>query len=189
MKMLSYHNKAGAFLRFRTIVIIASFLILGFLHELPEATFANPPMPYWGTTTGLMQGERIARVTTLMNDILKAETDTTSWLAFGTHLNAYPQEKEYAPTRFTLFFYADTTDVPNAAGPSVTLKAQIALDDTSGKVYEQRDGSLDLVPDTDPVTTIAGQVLPVPVYGGGWIRFIVTSTDSAKVKLDLWRIR
>jgi hypothetical protein len=153
-----------------------------------ETVEAQTPGRFWNTTTGILQGERIARATNLYNDTLRATTDTTSWLAFGTHLAGYPLEKEYGPSRFTAFFIVDTSGVAHAAGPSVTLRAQIALSDTTGTLYEQRDGSLDLVPSTDPVTTTTGQSIPVPVYGGGWIRFIVTSSDSASVRLDLWRI-
>jgi len=156
---------------------------------LSVSVFAGPPFRYWGTTAGLLQGERIARVTTLYDDTLKADTDTTSWLAFGTYLEDFPHEREYAPTRFTAFILADTTGVPHAAAPSVTLRAQIALYDTAGAVYEQRDGSLELAPDADPITTAVGQSIPVPVYGGGWIRFIVSSADTALVRLDLWRAR
>lgn len=29
----------------------------------------------------------------------------------------------------------------------------------------------------------------VPIYGGGYVRFITTSADTALVRLDLWRVR
>jgi hypothetical protein len=142
----------------------------------------------WGSSAGLMQGERIARVTTLLDTVLHAASDTTAWLAIGTHTAALAQERPWAPTRFTLFVQADTAGLGAAAGPEVVLQAQLALSDT-GTVYEQADGSLEIAPATAPVATTTGQVYPVPVYGGGWLRLIAASTDTARVRLHLWRVR
>ncbi len=143
----------------------------------------------WNTPEGLLQGERLARVTTLLDDTLRATADTTAWLPFGTHIADLATERLFAPTRFTLFLHADTSGGIAGAGPSVTVTAQLALSDTSGTVYEQRDGSLDLAPSSDPITTTTGQVIPVPVYGGGWLRLIVASADTARVTCDIWRVR
>lgn len=185
MYLLGFHNKKEKNSRKAALAMLLLPLVL----VLSASVFAGPPFRYWGTTAGLLQGERIARVTTLYNDTLKADTDTTSWLAFGTYLEDFPHEREYAPTRFTAFILADTTGILHAAVPSVTLRAQLALFDTTSAVYEQLDGSLELVPDAGPITTAVGQSIPVPVYGGGWIRFIVSSADTARVRLDLWRAR
>lgn len=141
------------------------------------------------STTGLMQGERIARVSTVFNGTLKASSDTTGWVAFGTHLAGLATERAFAPTRFTLFVKLDTAGVAHAHDPSVTLSAQLALDDTS-IAYDQSDGSLSLFPTTDPLTQVSpGSSVPVPIYGGGWVRFIVAAEDTVDVKLDLWRVR
>jgi len=185
--MLSFHNKNT----FRTGKY-HSFILLGaalLSLVLVSSSRVLAQLPYWNTTTGLLQGERVARVTMLYDDTLRASTVTTSWLPFGTHLSNHPEERGYAPTRFTLFVVADTTNVPHASGPEVTVTAQLALNDTTGYVYEQADGSLELAPSSGPITTSLGQVFPVPIYGGGWIRFVVTSADSARVRLDFWRIR
>lgn len=40
-----------------------------------------------------------------------------------------------------------------------------------------------------PLSGVDGAILPVPVYGGGYLRFIVASEDSARVRLHLWRVR
>lgn len=143
----------------------------------------------FSSTAGLLQGERIARVTTVYDDTLRASTTTTAWIPFGTHLVELASERVFAPTRFTLFVKLDTAGIAHAADPSLTLSAQIALDDTL-TAYEQFDGSLDLLPATDPMTTVGvGESMIVPVYGGGWLRFIVTSADTAAVRLSLWRVR
>ncbi len=140
----------------------------------------------WNSTAGLLQGEHIARVTTLMEDTLRAEADTTAWLAFGTHTAALAGERKYNPSRFTAFVKVDTAGVSHASTPSITLEAELALSDTNGTTYVQYDNSLSLISATYPLTSTIGQAIPVPVYGGGWIRFIVSSADSAEVKLDVW---
>lgn len=143
----------------------------------------------WGTAAGLLQGERLARVTMVYNDTLRASTDTTSWVPFGTHSAAFASERTFAPTRFTLFVKLDTANVAHTANPEVTLSAQLALNDTT-VAYEQRDGSLILASATNPIEEVpVGQVLSVPVYGGGYLRFIIGASDSVKVRIDLWRVR
>ncbi|MFH0881658.1 MAG: hypothetical protein V2A56_01630 [bacterium] len=143
----------------------------------------------FSSTAGLLQGERVARVTTLYDGIIKAAADTTSWLRFGTHTADLASERVFAPTRFTLFVKVDTATVAHAADPSITVSAQVALDDTT-VIYEQWDESLILIPTTDPLTIAGtGVSLPIPVYGGGYLRFIIVSADSANVRLDLWRVR
>jgi len=143
----------------------------------------------FSSAAGLLQGERIARATPVYNDTLFAEADTTAWLPFGTHIAALAPERVFAPTRFTLFAKLDTAGIAHAADPELTVFAQLALSDTT-QPYEQEDGSLALAPTTDPlIRTDVGLVLPVPVYGGGWIRFIVESSDTLQVRLDLWRVR
>ncbi|MBS1260824.1 MAG: hypothetical protein MAG453_00140 [Calditrichaeota bacterium] len=136
---------------------------------------------------GLLQGEHIARTTTLYDGVLKAAADTTAWLAFGTHSAALAAERAYAPTRFTAFVVLDTSGVAHAADPSLTLRAQVALTDTA-VAYVNRDGTLELAPPGNPITALdGGRVFPVPIYGGGWLRFILAVDDSARVMLDLWR--
>ena len=164
----------------RLLVLIVVLLLL--LHAAPLCAQS------FGDPAGMMQGERIARVTTLLDDTLRAESDTTAWLPFGTHAAALAGERPFAPTRFTLFVKLDTASVPHAAAPSVQLYAQVALSDTTFP-YEQFDGSLSLATSTNPITSVVGQSLIVPVYGGGYLRFITTSSDSARVCLDLWRVR
>ncbi|MBZ0266162.1 hypothetical protein K8I28_16010 [bacterium] len=159
--------------------------ILILLLLLPSLLFAQS----WGSSTGLLQGERIAQVSSIFSDTVKATNDTTSWIAFGTHVSSLASERVYAPTRFTLFLRADTTDVPHNADPSISLKAELALNDTTEVIYEQYDQSLQLIPTGMPLTTTTGQAIPVPIYGGGWLRFIVTSADSAYVDMHLWRTR
>jgi hypothetical protein len=143
----------------------------------------------FGTTTGLLQGERIARVSTVYDGILRAEADTTVWIPFGTHNADLASERIFAPTRFTLFAAIDTAGIPHAAGPSLNLKAQVALEDTAAP-YVQLDGSLTLVHSTDPMTDAeVGRSMIVPLYGGGYVRFIAASSDTLALKLDLWRVR
>lgn len=143
----------------------------------------------FGTTTGLLQAERIARVTTVYDDTLRAASDTTAWVAFGTHNADLASERTFAPTRFTLFVKLDTAGIAHADAPSLTLTAQVALNDTL-TAYEQFDSSLDLIASTAPLTeTEPGQSIIVPVYGGGWLRFILSNADSARVQLNLWRVR
>ena len=165
-----------------TILLLTVFMVLVSL--IPGTLMAQS----FGDASGMMQGERIARVTTLYDDILKAASDTTAWVPFGTHLAVLAGERPYAPTRFTLFVKADTAGVTHLTGPSIQVRAQVALSDTTIP-YEQLDGSLNLSPATAPITSTMGQSMIVPVYGGGYLRFIVTSADSARVKLDLWRVR
>lgn len=143
----------------------------------------------FGTAVGLLQGEHLARSSTLYSDTLKAGADTTAWIAFGTHAADLAAERPYAASRFTLFVKLDTAGVAHAADPQVSLHAQVALDDTA-TAYIQEDGSLTLAPASNPVTSVdPGSVLPVPVYGGGWLRFIVEAEDTVAVRLDLWRTR
>lgn len=168
-------------LGFPRLPFLALFL-LTLLHATPLSAQS------FGDAAGMMQGERIARVTTLLDETLRAETDTTAWLPFGTHVAALAGERPYAPTRFTLFVKVDTAAVPHATAPSIQLAAQVALSDTTIP-YEQLDGSLTLASSSNPITTTHGQSMIVPVYGGGYIRFITTSADTARVRLDLWRVR
>lgn len=143
----------------------------------------------FGSATGLLQGEHLARSTLLLQDTLKATSDTTAWLPFGTHRAVLAGERPFAPTRFTLFVKLDTANVNYAAAPRVALAAEVALNDTA-TAYVQQDGSLTLAPSTAPVTEVAhGVILPVPVYGGGWVRFIATAEDSVAIRVDLWRTR
>lgn len=164
-------------------LLAAALLIAALL--LPACAKAQS----WGSATGLIQGEHLARATTVYDAVLRARSDTTAWIPVGTHTAALAAERPYAPTRFTLFARLDTAGVAHAAAPSVTLRAQVALGDTAF-AYEQADGSLELVDALNPLTSIAaGRSLPVPLYGGGWVRFLVTSADTARVRLDLWRVR
>lgn len=141
----------------------------------------------FGSSTGLLQGEHLARVNTLYNDTLRASSDTTAWLPIGTFDPALAAERPYAPGRFTAFVWLDTTGTNAAAGPSVVMRAELALADTS-RPYDHADGTLSLVPSSSPLTGQAtGHVLPVPAYGGGYLRFILTAEDSTRVELDLWR--
>ncbi|MBD3166389.1 hypothetical protein GF324_07315 [bacterium] len=147
----------------------------------------------FGTSAGLLQGERIARVDELYKDVLKATSDTTAWIPFGTHDLGISQpelltERIFAPTRFTLFMRVDTTAISHDSGPSITVSSEIALSDTA-ESYVNHDGTSDLIPSSDPLTETGGRMVPVPVYGGGFLRFIVTSADSAEVELHLWRVR
>ncbi|MCB2198542.1 hypothetical protein KQI63_04005 [bacterium] len=164
-------------------LILVLILLAAFLLPCAPASAQS-----FGDAAGMMQGERIARVTTLLDDTLHAGTDTTAWLPFGTHVASLAGERPYAPTRFTLFVKVDTASVPHAAAPSIQLAAQVALSDTAIP-YEQLDGSLTLAPSTNPITSTTGQSMIVPIYGGGYVRFITTSTDTARVRLDLWRVR
>lgn len=161
------------------------FCILLLFNLIPSHGLAQS----WGSSTGLLQGERIAQVTSIFSDTVKAASDTTSWIAFGTHNSSLAGERVFAPTRFTLFLRTDTTDVPHNSSPSISLKAELALNDTTDPIYEQYDQSLQLIPAGMPLTTTTGQAIPVPIYGGGWVRFIVSSADSAFVDMYLWRIR
>jgi hypothetical protein len=143
----------------------------------------------FSSSTGLMQGERIARVTTIYNDTLRAGSDTTAWIPFGTHRAELASERVFAPTRFTLFVKLDSAGIAHAADPSVTLSAQLALDDTT-VAYNQLDGSLELIPAASPLIQVEpGVALPIPIYGGGWVRFIVAAEDTVCAQLDLWRVR
>ncbi len=177
------HKPSGWFLLFSVSVFTVATCWPLFSFSVPARAQT------WGTSEGLLQGERLARVTTLLNDTLRAETDTTAWLPFGTHIADLADERIYAPTRFTLFVHADTSGGIADSGPEITISAQIALSDTTGVVYEQRDGSLELVPDSSPIKSTIGQIIPIPVYGGGWIRLVVASDDTAVVKCDMWRVR
>lgn len=136
-----------------------------------------------------MQADRVAQVRLVFQDTLRASADTTSWIPFGTHLPSLAAERIPAPRRFTLFIKVDTAEVPHAADPSVWIRAEIALTDTAGATYSQYDGSLNLVPFSWPIETVEGQSVPVPVYGGGWLRFIVQASDTAAVKMHLWSAR
>lgn len=142
----------------------------------------------WGTAEGLMQAERIARVTTLCDDTLNADSLTTAWIPFGSFLQAFPDERIFGPGKFTLFLYADDSSVNVSGDMEITVQAELALEDTT-RTYTQRDGSLNLIPASWPVSEPGGYALPVPVYGGGYIRFTVESSDTSTVRLDLWRTR
>ncbi len=166
-------------MRFATIPLILTLML-----------FATIPVSAqsFGSADGLLQGQHLARVSTLHNATISDETVTTAWLPFGTHDAALASERPYAPGRFTAFVLMDTVGVSTGTAPSLTLKAQVALTDTS-VAYENRDLTLELAPDGNPLTTVAtSQVLPVPVYGGGYIRFVMTIEEAATVKLDLWRV-
>ncbi len=176
-------NRKSDTVRGRVPRRLAGMLLLAMLLPVASAAWGQN----WGTPAGLLQGEHLARSGKVYDDTLRATADTTAWIPFGTHAAALAGERVYAPGRFTLFVLVDTTGVPHAAGPEITLRAELALDDTTSMPYEQWDGSLLLAPDTNPIRSAAGLVIPVPVYGGGWLRFIVGSADTARVRLDLWR--
>ncbi|GBE30371.1 hypothetical protein BMS3Bbin04_01404 [bacterium BMS3Bbin04] len=165
-------------MRTSTFILLLTVLLL-------SSTIANAQS--FGSASGLLQGQHLARVTNLHNAVITDATVTTAWIPFGTHDESLAGERPYAPSRFTAFVYMDTVGVSTGVAPSLVLKAQVALTDTS-IVYENLDLTLDLAPEGNPITSVdIGQVLPVPVYGGGYIRFVMTVDEAAIVKLDLWR--
>ena len=142
----------------------------------------------------LVYGEHSASLGEICDSTFEAETDTSAWIAFGTYYsadNALVYQRRRAPQRFTLFAWMDTTGTNAAAAPNLFVRTQVALD-TAGfaadsvYVYENQDSTS--TSDTLQYRHGIGHILPLTVYGGGYLRLILSLDDTSRVKVDLWEM-
>jgi len=142
----------------------------------------------WGTDAGLLQGEHLQRVNLIFNEKLESASGYTPWIPIGTFQANLAGERAYAPTCFTVFYSISRTGIENPGDPIFSLIAQVALLDTLSD-WKNFDGSLQIHPVATPLTVEGQYFKPVPVYGGGWLRFKCTSTNKLNVKIYLLKYR
>jgi len=131
-----------------------------------------------------------ARTTTVYEDTLGPNTqvDTTTWFQLvPDQYERYPEiwgDHQY----WTLFARVDSVETP-APAVNLSIEFEVAVNrDQAGTggdyiAYRADDGSSSLL----TISTYERVFKPVTVYGGLYGRFILTSTDSLRVELNLWK--